>query len=87
MPILGAYRDALSGVRDFARGMDGTQEGDPAKAARAIDLALKAEATPLRLQLGADAVAAIRGHSERLLADLVAWEELALDTRLDPLVG
>lgn len=87
MPILGAYRDALSGVRDFARGMDGTQEGDPAKAARAIDLALKAEATPLRLQLGADAVAAIRGHSERLLADLVAWEGCALDTRLDQPVG
>jgi NAD(P)-dependent dehydrogenase (short-subunit alcohol dehydrogenase family) len=44
---------------------------------------LAAETPPLRLQLGADAVAAVRGHAERLLADLAHWKPVALDTRFD----
>lgn len=54
--------------------MNETQDGDPLKAAAAIDDALRAKKTPLRLQLGADAIAAVRGHAEALLADLAAWE-------------
>jgi len=83
MPTIDAYRDVVDGVRAFARGMDGTQEGDPDKAARAVALALESETTPLRLQLGADAVAAVRGHAERLLEDLGKWEPVALNTRVD----
>jgi NAD(P)-dependent dehydrogenase (short-subunit alcohol dehydrogenase family) len=83
MPTIEAYRDVVGGVREFARSMDGTQEGDPEKAARAVALALEAETTPLRLQLGADSVAAVRGHAERLLEDLTSWERVALDTRVD----
>jgi len=83
MPTIDAYSEIVGGVRQFARGMDGTQEGDPDKAARAVALALEAETTPLRLQLGADAVAAVRGHAERLLEDLASWERVALDTRID----
>jgi NAD(P)-dependent dehydrogenase (short-subunit alcohol dehydrogenase family) len=82
MPILEAYRDAVGGAREFARNMDRTQEGDPYKAARAIDLALKAEKMPLRLQLGKDAVDSIRTHAEQLLNDLKAWEAVALDTAI-----
>ena len=84
MPIMDAYRDVVGGTREFAHGMHGTQEGDPAKAAVAIDTALRAPNTPLRLQLGADAVAAVRAHSESLLKDLAAWESVALDTRVTP---
>lgn len=83
MPVMDAYRDIVGGTRDFAHGLDGTQEGDPAKAARAIDLALKAERTPLRLQLGKDSVAAIRDHAQQVLQDLATWETVALDTRID----
>ncbi|WP_105381790.1 oxidoreductase [Neorhizobium alkalisoli] len=83
MPVMDAYRDIVGGTRDFAHGLDGTQEGDPAKAARAIDLALRAERTPLRLQLGEDSIAAIRAHAQQLLQDLAAWETVALDTRID----
>ena len=83
MPDMDAYRDIVGGSRDFARRMDGTQEGDPYKAARAIDMALRAETSPLRLQLGADSVAAIRAHSEQLLKDLTRWEKLAIETRVD----
>ncbi|SEK58447.1 NADP-dependent 3-hydroxy acid dehydrogenase YdfG [Chitinophaga rupis] len=82
MPELDAYKETVGATRNFARGMNGTQEGDPAKAAAAIDKALAAEKTPLRLQLGEDAVNAIKKHSEQLLQDLAAWQSVAVDTKL-----
>ena len=83
MPALEAYRDTSGETRRFAEDMNGTQDGDPRKAAAAIEAALDAETTPLRLQLGADAVAAVRGHAETLLADLAAWEGIAAATAFD----
>lgn len=80
MPKIAAYDTIVGGTRDFAKGMDGTQAGDPAKAAGAIDKALKADRTPLRLQLGQDAVDAIKAHSEQLLADLETWKAVAVAT-------
>jgi len=80
MPEMEAYSEIVGGTRAFAKGMDGTQQGDPAKAAAAIDKALKSENTPLRLQLGEDAVTAVRQHAEKLLEDLKAWQAIALDT-------
>jgi NAD(P)-dependent dehydrogenase (short-subunit alcohol dehydrogenase family) len=82
MPVHPAYLEVIRGTRDFAKNMDGTQEGDPMKAAKAIEFALQAKATPLRLQLGADAVAAIKIHAEQLLGDLTQWEPVALDTKV-----
>jgi hypothetical protein len=38
----------------------------------AIDAALQADKAPLRLQLGTDAVAAVRNHADALLAELAA---------------
>lgn len=84
MPMIDAYRDIVGGTRDFAHAMDGTQFGDPKKAAAAIEAALDAPATPLRLQLGADAVDAVRGHAETLLKDLNTWEKLARGTAFEP---
>jgi len=83
MPEMEAYKDIVGGTREFAQGMDQTQEGDPAKAAIAIDEALLAEKTPLRLQLGEDAINAVREHSEHLLAELQTWEKLGLDTKVE----
>jgi NAD(P)-dependent dehydrogenase (short-subunit alcohol dehydrogenase family) len=83
MPALEAYRDTVGSTRDFARGAHRTQFGDPLKAAAAIEKAIDAEATPLRLQLGQDAVDAIRDHAETLLRQLKAWEPVAANTRLD----
>ena len=82
MPEIEAYKDTVGKIRDFAKTMGGTQEGDPLKAAAAIDKALSAEITPLRLQLGKDAIDAIRQHSETLLKDLAGWESVALNTRI-----
>ncbi|GLS21433.1 short-chain dehydrogenase/reductase [Labrys miyagiensis] len=83
MPVLPPYEEGLKPVRDFTTGMHETQPGDPLKAAAAIDMALRAEKTPLRLQLGEDSVTAVRSHAEALLADLAAWEKVGLDTRID----
>jgi len=80
MPVMPAYRESLTGIRGVLHDMHGTQPGDPAKAARAVALALESDATPLRLQLGADAIAAVRTHAELLLKDLAAWERVGTDT-------
>jgi NAD(P)-dependent dehydrogenase (short-subunit alcohol dehydrogenase family) len=82
MPVIETYNETVGPIRAFSHGMNATQEGDPQKAARAIESALNAPDTPLRLQLGADAVSLVRTHAETLLADLSKWEDLALDTKL-----
>jgi NAD(P)-dependent dehydrogenase (short-subunit alcohol dehydrogenase family) len=82
MPILDDYRGVVGGTREFARNMHGTQEGDPMKVVAAVETALNAPNTPLRLQLGADSVDAIRQHSEALLKDLSIWEELGRATAI-----
>jgi NAD(P)-dependent dehydrogenase (short-subunit alcohol dehydrogenase family) len=83
MPAMGAYRDIVGSTRALAHGMNGIQEGDPAKAAAAIETALKAATTPLRLQLGADSVESVRAHAAKLIKDLNTWESVALNTRVD----
>jgi NAD(P)-dependent dehydrogenase (short-subunit alcohol dehydrogenase family) len=80
MPVMPAYQDSLSSIRGVMHAMDGAQPGDPRKAARAVMKALEAEVTPLRLQLGADSIGAVRAHAETLLADLAAWEGTGADT-------
>jgi hypothetical protein len=39
--------------------------------------------TPLRLQLGADSIGAVRAHAEQLLKDLAKWERVGTETTLD----
>ncbi|WP_328616293.1 oxidoreductase [Amycolatopsis sp. NBC_00355] len=77
-----AYAVSTSGTRGAVEEMDGTQPGDPVKAAAAIVRAVDSEDAPLRLALGADAVEAIRGHHESLAADLAAWEDVSRSTAL-----
>jgi len=83
MPAMDVYRPAVGGTREFARNMHGEQLGDPMKAAAAIDRALTAEKTPLRLQLGEDAIGAIRDHANKLLQDLEQWAPVGSDTQIE----
>ena len=73
-PALPAYADTVGPNRDFLDGQHGSQEGDPRLAAEAIADALDVEDPPLRLALGDDAVAAIRGSLEARLDELARWE-------------
>jgi NAD(P)-dependent dehydrogenase (short-subunit alcohol dehydrogenase family) len=61
----------------------GTQQGDPAKAARVIIEAVDAERPPVHLVLGPDAVAMQRGHLLELTQELAAWEAASSSTDFD----
>ncbi|AYC38822.1 oxidoreductase [Streptomyces griseorubiginosus] len=73
----------VSRTREAVSGGDGTQAGDPAKAAALIRAALDAEATPLRLPLGDDAVTAVLDHLDGVRADITAWEKSTRATGFD----
>lgn len=73
----------VSRTRGFVSGGDGTQPGDPAKAAALILAALEAERTPLRLPLGDDGVTAVLGHLDQVREDVVAWEKSTRATAFD----
>lgn len=73
----------VSRTRGFVSGGDGTQPGDPAKAAALIRAALEAERTPLRLPLGDDGVTAVLGHLDQVREDVVAWEKSTRATAFD----
>jgi NAD(P)-dependent dehydrogenase (short-subunit alcohol dehydrogenase family) len=75
-----AYADTVGATSRMVDEGNGSQPGDPAKAAAAILAALDAEDPPLRLALGADAVDAIGAHLESVRAELTAWETVARDT-------
>ncbi|RSS57872.1 oxidoreductase [Streptomyces sp. WAC06614] len=81
--VLPAYADTVGPVRTGLPDSDGSQAGDPAKAAAAILTALDAERTPLRLALGNDAVDAIRAHADAERADAEAWEAVGRATVFD----
>ncbi|MER5642548.1 oxidoreductase [Kitasatospora sp. NPDC002227] len=66
---------AVSRTREFVSGGDGTQPGDPAKAAALILAALDAEETPLHLPLGEDSVTAVLGKLDAVRGEIAAWEK------------
>ncbi|MGW1000789.1 oxidoreductase [Streptomyces sp. NPDC002520] len=70
-------------TRGFVEGGDGTQPGDPVKAAAVILAALEAERTPLRLPLGDDGVSAVLAHLDQVREDVTAWEKKSRATAFD----
>jgi len=80
--VIDDYAATVGATRRMTETSDGSQPGDPAKAAAAILAALDAEQTPLRLPLGDDAVDAILGHLDTVHAEITGWEKLARGTRL-----
>jgi len=77
------YAATVGPTRAYVSDGDGTQPGDPAKAAAAILTALAAQRAPLRLALGDDAVDAIRAHLASVGDELTAWEPLSRSTNFD----
>jgi len=82
-PPMDEYATTVGATRAYIESEDGSQAGDPSKAAAAIFDALDADDPPLRLALGADAVDAIRAKHEELLAELERWEPVARATAVD----
>lgn len=81
--IIEEYAVSTGSTRAAVAAMDGTQPGDPAKAARAILEVLDSPEPPLRLALGNDAVDHIAAHHELLRTDLARWEKLSRATDLE----
>ncbi|HEY0345344.1 MAG TPA: SDR family NAD(P)-dependent oxidoreductase [Solirubrobacteraceae bacterium] len=77
------YESVVGPTRAYVRGNDGEQPGDPAKAAAAILTALDAPQPPLRLVLGADAIANVRRRLDGLVEELSAWEDVGRATAID----
>ncbi|MDN3260616.1 oxidoreductase [Streptomyces sp. CSDS2] len=81
-PDSGVYTK-VGETRGFVSGADGSQPGDPAKAAAVILAALEAERTPLRLPLGDDGVTAVLGHLDQVRAEITEWEKRTRATGFD----
>ena len=77
------YQATVGPTREMIKGIDGTQPGDPTKAAEAILTALDAEDTPLRLPLGADAVEGIRAKLDTVGHEIDEWSGVALTTAFE----
>ena len=74
------YDATVGPTREMISGINGSQPGDPARAAAAILSALAAETTPLRLPLGDDAVDGVLGHLDAVREEIRTWEHLSRAT-------
>ena len=77
---LAAYAETVGPTRAMIKGVDGTQPGDPAKAAAAILTALAADKPPLRLPLGDDSLDGILANLAAVESEARAWEEVSRST-------
>lgn len=80
---LADYADTVGATRTMIQTSNGTQPGDPAKAAAAILAALNAERTPLHLPLGADAVDAVLNHLDTVQDEVTTWTDVTRNTGFD----
>ena len=77
------YDELIGPVRSGMAEDDGTQPGDPAKAADAILQAVDSPNPPLRQALGNDAVDSISNALDEAKAELAAWENVGRATVFD----
>ncbi|WP_328999164.1 SDR family NAD(P)-dependent oxidoreductase [Kribbella sp. NBC_00709] len=75
--ISSVYEGSVGAVRDALSNGNGTQPGDPVRAARAILTAVASPEPPLRLPLGSDAVEALQGVYAGAQTDLATWADLS----------
>jgi NAD(P)-dependent dehydrogenase (short-subunit alcohol dehydrogenase family) len=73
------YADVVA-TRHWPETVSGTEDGDPAAAARAIIAALDAPRPPVRLVLGADALGVVDNKLRSIARDVDAWREVAAAT-------
>jgi NAD(P)-dependent dehydrogenase (short-subunit alcohol dehydrogenase family) len=77
------YADTAGRRRKGVDNTDGTQPGDPARAARVIIEAVEAAETPSFLLLGPDSLAAYEQVSATQQAEVDAWRDRSASTDLD----
>jgi NAD(P)-dependent dehydrogenase (short-subunit alcohol dehydrogenase family) len=80
IPAMPEYEPTVGPTRAYAANSDGSQPGDPVKAAKAIVDAVAAGVPSLRLPLGADALKMIREKLTKVSADVDRNEPVATAT-------
>ncbi|PRY30514.1 oxidoreductase [Pseudosporangium ferrugineum] len=71
--------DATAGARrEWAEKINGSQPIDPVRAAEAIVALADEDVPPLRVQLGADAIARVEAKLDLVRRELTAWREVGL---------
>lgn len=81
--VIADYAASTGQVRAQAAGRNLAQVNDPVKGAAAIVTIATVADPPVRLQLGADCVAAVEGKLQRVADELSKWRELAVSTAYD----
>jgi NAD(P)-dependent dehydrogenase (short-subunit alcohol dehydrogenase family) len=79
---IGDYESTSGAARERAMARHGVQPGDPDRLAAAVLRIVDSADPPLRIQLGADAVAKVEAKLEAVRRDLDAWRDLATGTDL-----
>jgi len=83
-PATPAYADSVGRMREAIAQLDGSQPGDPDKAAAAIIAVTEVAEPPLQLALGPDCYHRLHEQLEGQIAALEKWSSLSLGTDLDP---
>jgi len=78
--VISDYGETAGAARQWADSSHNAQSGDPAKAAAAMVRITEVENPPLRLQLGADCLAAVESKLDQVKAELNQWRDLATST-------
>ncbi len=77
---LDEYQQTVGKFLQFLDKIEGTQPGDPDKAAQVLIQVVNSDNPPLRLVLGKYAYSKFRKKIESLTAQLDAWEQIAAST-------
>jgi NAD(P)-dependent dehydrogenase (short-subunit alcohol dehydrogenase family) len=78
--VIEDYAASSGRARTAASDFEGREAGDPARAAEAIYAVTRAPEAPMRLVLGADAIARVRTKIAALEEDVGNWERVSLET-------
>jgi NAD(P)-dependent dehydrogenase (short-subunit alcohol dehydrogenase family) len=81
--VIEDYADTAGKRRKENDTMDGSQTGDPAKAAAAIISAVESSEPPAFLLLGPDALALYRYVADGRATEIAKWEQLTTSTNFD----
>ncbi|MEW5421605.1 oxidoreductase [Amorphus sp. 3PC139-8] len=81
--VIDAYAETTGKTRSFIDSSNGTQAGDPRKAAGVIISVAEDPNPPFRLPLGADAYARIRAKLKNVEADIARVEAQACDVNFE----
>lgn len=78
--VIEDYAATSGRARSSASSFEGREAGDPARLAEAVYAVTRAPEAPMRLVLGADAIARVRAKIAALEEDVGNWERVSLET-------